>query len=65
LMINHEGNTMRAWASYKRLPTTPHQPSWDYWQDLESAYVEAGLPVDTLVTATELTDYYINLNQNF
>ena len=65
LMINHNNNTMRAWVSYKRPETPPHQPSWDYWQDLESAYTEAGLPLDTLVRATELTDYYINLNQNF
>ena len=65
LMINHDNNTMRAWVSYKRPESIPHQPSWDYWQDLESAYTEAGLPLDTLVRATELTDYYINLNQNF
>jgi hypothetical protein len=56
---------MRAWASHRRPATPPHQPNWGYWQELESAYIEAGLPPDTLVRATEITDYYINLNQNF
>lgn len=65
LMIKYNNDTMRAWTSYKRPETKPHQPTWDYWQDLEFAYSEANLPVDTLVRATELTDYYINLNQNF
>lgn len=65
LMINHKNDTMRAWASYKRLGTLPQQPTWDYWQELESAYDEAGLPIDILVRTTEVTDYYINLNQNF
>lgn len=64
LMINYKNDTMRAWVSYKQQGTKPHQPNWDYWQELESAYTEAGLPVDTLVRTTEVTDYYINLNQN-
>ena len=65
LMINHGGNTMRAWASHKKIGTSPQQPSWDYWQEIESAYDEAGLPNDILVRTMEVTDYYINLNQNF
>jgi len=65
LMINHEGNTMRAWVSHKKIGTPPQQPSWDYWQEIESAYDEAGLPNDILVRTMEVTDYYIDLNQKF
>lgn len=65
LMINYKNDTMRAWVSYKQHGVKPHQPSWDYWQDIESAYTEAGLPVDTLVRTTEVTEYYINLDQKY
>ena len=65
LMIEHKGDTMRAWVSYKKPGTKPQQPTWDHWQDIESAYNEAGLPLDTLVRTTEITEYYINLDQKY
>ena len=65
LMINHGGNTMRAWTSHKKIGTPPHQPTWDYWQDIESAYDDANIAQGLLLRASELTDYYIDLNQKF
>jgi hypothetical protein len=65
LMIKLNGDTMRAWVSHKKLESDPRQPSWDYWQDIESAYSDANIPLDLLFRASDLTDYYIDLNQNF
>jgi hypothetical protein len=64
-MIRRGQDIMRAWTSYKRPGTPPQQPTWDYWQELESAHRQAKLPVSSLRRAIEVTEYYIDLNQNY
>lgn len=62
LMIKHQGDTKRAWVSYKRMGTPPQQADYLYWQDIRDAYEYAGLPWGVLDKAVEVTDYYIDLN---
>ena len=66
-MMVREGNqtVSRVWTSFKKPGTEPKQPSWEYWQDIESAHKEAGLPFDALERAIEVTEYYIDLNQKY
>lgn len=65
MMVRQGKDIMRAWVSFKKPGTAPKQPEWDYWQELDSAYDQAGLPFDVLEKAVEITEYYIDINQKY
>ena len=65
MMVRQGKDVMRAWVSFKKSETAPKQPTWEYWQDIEAAHKEAGLSLDSLTRAVEVTEYYIDLNQKY
>ena len=50
---------MRAWTSQREIYTRPNVPTWQYWEKLEDAYYQQGLPVQQIVTAIdEIEKFY-------
>ena len=59
IIVSYGKETVRAWTSQRKLYTRPNVPTWQYWEKLEDAYSQQGLPVEQIVTAIdEIEKFY-------
>jgi len=59
IIVSYGKETVRVWTSQRKLYTRPNVPTWQYWEKLEDAYYQQGLPVQQIVTAIdEIEKFY-------
>jgi hypothetical protein len=58
ILVSYGKETTRAWTSQREIYTRPNVPSWEYWEQIEDAYSQQGLPVLQIVDAIDQIEKY-------
>ena len=61
VLVSFGKQTLRAWVSKRKMHIPPEVPSWEYWEELEDAYDQQGLPIMQIVKAIDSIEYYIDI----
>tara|TARA_B110000503_G_C6940813_1_gene326846 strand:+ start:229 stop:657 length:429 start_codon:yes stop_codon:yes gene_type:complete len=60
VLVKFGKETFRAWSSSRSEHQVPNGPTWNYWQEIEDAYYQQGLPIRQIVQAIESVEHYFD-----